>query len=1326
MKKNKISKIKYRRTAVGHENGGDKIQGLLFLSPNKKRYMDTHMIINQIKKSYLNVYSPFYSGKIMKIETNDERLENLNEMVKKVAGSFCVCLRNDVFTKYDENKGKMILQINNNFDKSKKTYIDRISKEDKEKIADYLANVALKNELKKEIKYVDKKSNKEINYRSQDIIKELILATSFRYNYRKIREIDHNKLFYICKMIYEDKNQDVKKYKLDMDEKSIIMQKTKTHISEKENGIKRIELSCFDYDEKNDYKFNNNIVCSNGDRIYQDKLRKKYRTLRNFIVEYANGNKQERNNMIIGIRKLIILYIYGNNAYELNKERTDLYITKFDNYIEEARKKEYFVSEEETDIKKIRLLLKEKIKNNYREAESTLGADSDDMYWIEHFERATENYFKIQRRINKANLESFKICKYLWKEWISFMCSKYIDLGKGVYNFAIPNIDEINGMHELEFGNVQDSQFDGGITSFDYERIKLKESIERRLLTYVTFSSNILGRAVLNNSCRENKHREDILLYNVKDFYKENTLRKDAFKNVYKYFGGLSKWGNNVSKDDEIEIIFSIKESIYNIRNSIYHPTAKLDYKKSIKNIKLDYIIEAEYTRVKEVYTREWWRGKAPRFYKNDDLYKLMNSIYRKENRNRKSILSAKKILDKESKNNLIINCIDQNYLDKLKENPKEYVKFQKAMNFILAEIYNNVFSNLDDLKERFLNKIDYWLNSPYKRYGVDKKDLKELKEYIDINCTDLDFEETYQNIYKMHSAFMRKNNINKDEKDKKKNIETESVNNFLGLITKLLRNIFTEYIKNDANELLAFIRKPEIQEWVTDDTKQNDFDDDENELDKIKAIREVFINEAPDFDLYNDTKTKILSNQTLYDWYIMVKFLSASQLNELINNIKNYFVYRDDIEQRAIDSKNNKDSNIDGISEYYKNVLDVLQYAQLFSGNISYNVNDYFEEVELKNGTILSVNDQFAKYLSRYVDFGGNDFMKLLQFDTFNKYCNENREPIISKNLGYANLFGELDVLNKCIEKRVTSDDILKYKKIKSQIDTGLVFSIHEKDRNEEQNNQYQDFMKLKRQIELVDLVDLTNIINKMISKLVSWTYIRERDLMYFQLGVNYLRLFYNNGKNKLDERFHTIKNKNETFIKDGALLYQIIAMYTYDLNVFTIDENGEAHLDSKQQATGNSIKKFVEYCNEDLKDCPTYNWCLELFENLHQHEQLVKLRDRINHMHYLSVQDESLMDLFNNIYDGFFSYDIKLNNSVPKSIIDILRKYGVEATLDIRKEAKIKGHVNIYISDDDDENSQGLKPIFNERIKSYTHDELFVKQLKNVLTYKQKEKTR
>lgn len=62
-----------------------------------------------------------------------------------------------------------------------------------------------------------------------------------------------------------------------------------------------------------------------------------------------------------------------------------------------------------------------------------------------------------------------------WKDAVRFLGSKYMDIGKAVYHFAIP-MDQLSSTENIRYGEILE-EYKDGISSFDYEEIKAEQNI---------------------------------------------------------------------------------------------------------------------------------------------------------------------------------------------------------------------------------------------------------------------------------------------------------------------------------------------------------------------------------------------------------------------------------------------------------------------------------------------------------------------------------------------------------------------------------------------------------------------------------------------------------------------------------------------------------------------------------------------------------------------------------------------------------------------------------------------------------------------------------
>ena len=145
----------------------------------------------------------------------------------------------------------------------------------------------------------------------------------------------------------------------------------------------------------------------------------------------------------------------------------------------------------------------------YGKAIQTEGLTENDQKWIGYFNDEVGKIFhKKKNQNNPDKIGSQYILKQLWKGWTSFIAMKYIDIGKAVYLFAMPHDINPKDGTTVAYGVVQDD-FKDGLTSFDYEQIKAKETIARELAGYTTFAANIFSRATVEERYLEGKNKDD-------------------------------------------------------------------------------------------------------------------------------------------------------------------------------------------------------------------------------------------------------------------------------------------------------------------------------------------------------------------------------------------------------------------------------------------------------------------------------------------------------------------------------------------------------------------------------------------------------------------------------------------------------------------------------------------------------------------------------------------------------------------------------------------------------------------------------------------------
>ena len=699
-------------------------------------------------------------------------------------------------------------------------------------------------------------------------------------------------------------------------------------------------------------------------------------------------------------------------------------------------------------------------------------------------------------------------------------------------------------------------------------------------------------------------------------------------------------------------------------------------------------------------------------FYSLEDINKLIAFLYKEKRVIRQvQIPSFSRILKRKAMQD-VINEIFKDDFDENIVNPELKEKYRNSLYFMLKEIYYNAFIIQPELKEKFKDKIKTMKSELYNKLKtIDKKEYKALycmlsneesalKNFADRiysvdgdNVSFADICKILMTDYNMQNQ--EKKNIESMEQKKKNKGKDENYKHFPLLLHKVLKELFIEYLKQTHE--LVFLRN--------------------NICIKSDVTMESFESQIKGVEIYKDLKEKIDKNNSLLDWYVIAHFLMPKQLNHLIGNIKNYIQFATNVDKRAESVKNLTESGMVKRIQYYDDIVRTLEFSAQYIGKISNNINDYFNS-----------EDEYVSFLSKYVGFINDKSEDVLT--ELKDFCREKinngsqiigiyyggDNVIINRNVIYAQMYSNAEVFSN-IYKKVTKNDIINYYEKQNDLKDVFKRGVCQ---NEGEQRSLCEFQQLKNRIELTELSTYADMVNDFMAQFVEWAYLRERDLMYFQLGIHYIRLFYSD--NVLDEKYHKLSD-NVIDIEEGALLYQIVAMYDYELRIFETDNSGNAKRIG-QGGPGKSIPVFLKkYCNgTDVYECG-----LELFEDINQHEHIIRFRNDIAHMRYMSNQAMNIMSIVSNIYKSFFVYDTKLKKSISLVFKNILMRYGVIADLVFsynNKNQSIKDDMDINII-----NIKNLKSdkyvykIVNEdivkQVEIEIRNQVFLEQLHNLLYF-------
>ena len=1225
----KISKVNHRRTAVAVNKVTKSADGILYTAPAKTGWdgkphavEKAEDVVGKLVKNSSRLYSPFNSGKIQ------IRGKDLGDEAKRLKNCYSSFVKNYGAAVDDEKK-----QFRPDAKYSSDTRVRMsISSPDKvQTVIDAVVDSILRKSLKRNV-VVKTADGKEKTAALPDLVKKSIKIYCLDRP-RRLQPEEMAEMYALFSYIVEDRDKNKQSKQI---VKSIENQNTKVMVAETD-GDKLLQLSVADSRKK---------------------------PVWDFVVEYANADSGRQQEMLLTIRKWIVLFVCGSDVYQQIAQRQDLDLWSFEEY--GIPEEQLFVSLENCCSDKSEEIPPEEIRRqnmeHYREAVKTVDSE-DSRFWFQHFENAVETLFSQKRKRKVDRAQSVSLCEYLWKDFFSYAATKYIDLGKGVYHFAMA--DKLGSVQKnvsttpVDFGVVS-ARYNRGISSFDYERIKAEEELDRNVATYATFAANTFAKAVVQEAYITQKDQNsDVLQYRADDFQKSDVVREDAGKRLLQYWGGQSRFAAEEQNFPVGETCAAVRDHLAAIRNSSVHYTAKavrsaVDGESFIKTL-----FEKDFVEMKNVYAAKYYSNNVWMFYKVADISRLMSFLYQENAEVREAQIPAfNSVIKRKDMAGMIEKVIKKNFVNKIRE-PEEKEKYRASLYFVFKEIYYHAFILQPSMKDHFigyikkqeeeLKKINEKQRNDPQRNDSQKAAMKNFADRIlAVNTDKMTFGELCQTVmtdYNQQNQNQKSIESRERQEQNKKNGMGGSYKHFPLLLHQILGELFLEYLKKEEN--FAFLREPEMTGR-------------EIEL-------ESFQTQIGELQLYTSVKDTVEKDSSLLNWYVLAHFLMPKQLNHLIGDLKNYIQFTSSIDKRAKSVGNNAASDTQQKAERYRNVVRILDFSLQYVGRVSNTITDYFAD-----------EDEYARFLAQFVNIGEGttqnadqvtaqmlkDFCRKTvragkEVQPVGLYCDE-ANPIMNRNIAYAKMYCN-DTILSGIYQKIEIQDIQKYYSKKMDLQPVFESGVC---KNEAQQQSLCEFQKQKNHIELTELSIYTDLLNDFMAQLISWAYLRERDLMYFQLGIHYIRLFYNSEPSKPQ---YMELHGDTVNIGKGALLYQIAAMYTHDLPMYAVDADGTAIAAEKQGSAGSSIKAFVkEYCKEDMQTAPTYNRGLELFEDVAQHDKISRFRNDIAHMRYLSATDQSIMELVSEIYRSFFIYDTKLKKSVSFVFKNILMRYGVIADLD------------------------------------------------------------
>lgn len=1246
-----------------------------------------------LSRQSLLYYAPVKDGKI-RLESKDleQHVTECNEKAQKLYN----VITPEINFYRDENRQKMVENLARNFNAVVNNALRSIRnpKEKKEQ------------RVEKEVAFILNLSKKSIKLKKNVFVKNTDLIVKFpennKYN-KKNSKGTGSKEAYIQKMISDLvlrklKNTLRKEVKL---ENGCRMQMTEITISLMSAICLYGNAESFDpailkaFFEKVDsdytkYKYVEQIVKSiesqsaklkvvekDGRHLLisanADHRKKKY--VFEFMRMYAAADEKEKRELTEHIQDLIGLYLCGKAGYENAENRFSDMIEshncicgKIEEILNELEEPENLSQQKKENLKNTTvkvMALKYRAAVNYladKVGKTVLGEIKEkkvrscaDLYWIEYIDGTVEKLLLKSRNKERYRYEIGFLSKHIWKEWTQYISGKYIEMGKGVYHFAIPDLSGNLEGEPISICEVK-PEYRNGISGFDYERIRAEESLEREMEKYVLFAVNNFARAVTLEEEREKPGHEDVLLMKTLSEIEESqteeerqkkhdnnvknaiTLYADADRRILQFFGGQSRFRK---KEDSLINLYSgadlykeIRKELYAIRNITFHYTTKADKDQTQKHELTEYFFEEEFSDITELFREKYYTNNVWKYYDIEVINNIMGKIYCGRKYRAAQVPAFNNIISRPALPQLMDGFVKGNSLRRLMNCPDRDVikKYWSSLFFVLKELYYYDFLQEqekpeDNIKERFFRAMEK--ESGQAKDGKEQKAWESFENRIDQIGRERSFGAICQGLMVEYMLQNRDISMVQTETGDGKTNKKQIYKHYRTLLYICIRSAFTEYLREKWEELRTPVLT--VKEWSKEEFCRTDG---LKHLSLFDHLKETF----------NDAESGSF-------WYMAAHFINQKYLNHLIGSIRNYLQFTEDIEDRALSLGDCADNKREEKNLRYRNTLEILEFVAQFCERTTNVMEDYFES-----------NQEYAAYLSGFVDYNVSkketDIEKALygfcrqKFKVDGKeymagiyYDGENLIP--NRNIIRANMYGNVSCLKPYMD-RITLKEIRTMYADQNKLDTVLREGVC---RTEEEQKAYREYQNEKNRIELFDLCTYTQILNDMQARLIGWSYMRERDLMYYQLGYYYTKLFWTDAISEEDARRRLVGELVN--VEDGVILYQILAFNSYNLPIIANKNNTVTFLKGEGSIGGKAITAFLKnYENAER----IYEEALDLFENTDEHAAIINTRNYIEHFKYFIKSDRSMMDLYSEVYDRFFRHDHNRKKNVPDSLKNVL----------------------------------------------------------------------
>lgn len=1016
------------------------------------------------------------------------------------------------------------------------------------------------------------------------------------------------------------------------------------------------------------------------------------KVINNILTSYA-ASESESDQVLYDIKKVLFDYFLPGSdkvREEFLKPEKLMQIPNRSGVYFDAELKEMWGQEGTINQSRLKARIKYVNYGRYlqlRKAETEKAESNAEirLYWLSYIKEYVEkNYVQKKGNLTREACFSTSMMLSCWKDILRFLCGKYIDIGKAVYHFT--NLSDSPAKEGgAVYGTIRE-EYQDGISSFSYEAIKAEETLQRDIANVTVSAAAAFSRAVVDSekqrSCKQ-ENTEDIFFLQEKQL--DMFLHENAKNRLLRFFGGASVVKNAADIHDR-KLVSEILEQLKAVRNENLHYGAEKET--NIRYEQTDKLWENDVNEYQQLVRHRFYVNNVGMFYDCKDIKNLVNKIYSDEKISEAQIPAFQTVFKKKD----LPECFILDEKDISEEREMKYIRlpegldekkrviYEGALYFLLKEIYYCDFIVNENAAELFFEAV---YDNKEKYVNLQKKD-RETKQLANSGDDFAWYVEGLKKKYKnceLSFGGVCQSIINEYNQQNSGKQEKEIYKHFKTLLAFCMKNAFWKYV----GEHYKFLFTPKLFE-----TKE-----------ELKYL--------DDAEIYCGFSKKEERTQTDYIWYTFAHFLHPRQLNFLIGDFKSYIQYREDIFRRSGYAGQPMEDKADTNSavKKAKNILRVLEFVRGVSGRVSNKFTDYYGNEE-----------EFASYLSQYIDFsqgvGNTSFLKLKDFcenmldnDAIIDLYADEKNPKVIRNIELARMYAGGDI---CLPEytKISPEEIREYYDTKDNI--ALIMSKGECDNKEEQGRVVR-FQQLKNRITLNEVTDIYALINDLLGKLVSFSYLRERDEMYLLLGFYYMALCDNWESDKWQGEELNAVTSGSYNVRQGLVLYQVAGIFDFRTGLLCYD--GEKWMKQRGQ-TSLKINRFFKNHKKSMEKA------VRLFEARKYDREINNLRNYVDHSKYYTNPNRSIIELYSEYYTKFFGYSSKLRKSVLFNFQSVLERYFMEGSVLFANDAcckieltELKSQKFTYRLKDDGKHNVTVE--FDARDKS------FLDEVKKTLEWKQ-----